>query len=150
MLHATGWSKETVNCNMSLTYWTPFLFPKNYESLILDIQLREVKAKIPLKGTSKVNIQTDTQIDTQTHTHMDKLTYRKHQPRGPILWKGWQQPITALELSLHNNQTVLMLCIIKFVKTVWVWFNKCHLVSFPLWYITLYKYTHAFFDPPEK
>ena len=23
----------------------------------------------------------------QTHTHMDKSTYRKHQPRGPMLWK---------------------------------------------------------------
>ena len=84
MLHATGWSKEIVNCNMSLTYWTPFLFPKNYESQkFLDIQLREVKAKIPLKGTSKVNRQTDKQTDK----NMDISTYRKHRPRGPMLWK---------------------------------------------------------------
>ena len=44
-------------------------------------------AKIRLKNNSKVNTQTDTQTDIQTHTHMKKSTYRKHQPRGPMLLK---------------------------------------------------------------
>ena len=47
-------------------HFFPLLFPKDSESLkILDIQLREVGAKLYLK---KVNKQTDTQTDT----HMDK------------------------------------------------------------------------------
>ena len=45
----------------------PLLFPKDSESLkILDIRLREVGAKRPLNGTSKVNRQTDRHTDTQT------------------------------------------------------------------------------------
>ena len=60
------------------------LFPKDSESVkILDIWLREVGAKRPLNGTSKVNRQTD----THTHRYMDKSTYRKHRPKGPMLWK---------------------------------------------------------------
>ena len=30
---------------------------------------------------------TNTHTDTHTHTHMDESTYRKHRPRGPMLWK---------------------------------------------------------------
>ena len=41
-------------------------------------------AKIPLNGTSKVNRQTDRQTKKQTYGH---LTYRKHRPTGPLLWK---------------------------------------------------------------
>ena len=59
---------------------------------MLDIRLREVGAKRHLNGIPKVNTQTDThthtQTDTQhrhTDTHMDKLTYGKHRPRGPML-----------------------------------------------------------------
>ena len=60
------------------------LFPKDSESLrILNIQLREVGAKIHLNGTSKV----DTRTNRQTNTHTDKSTYRKHRPRRPMLWK---------------------------------------------------------------
>ena len=65
-------------------HFFPLLFPKDSESLkILDIRLREVGAKRPLNGTSKVNRQTD----GQTHTQTDISTYRKHRPRGPMLWK---------------------------------------------------------------
>ena len=54
--------------------------PKHSESLkVLDIGLREVWAKRCLNGSSKVN--------THTDKHMGKLTYRKHQTRGPMLWK---------------------------------------------------------------
>ena len=48
---------------------------------IFDIRFREVGAKRPLNGTSKVNGQTN----RQTHRQMDKSTYRKHRPRGPML-----------------------------------------------------------------
>ena len=66
-------------------HFIPLLFPKDSESLkILDIRLREVWAKKRLHGTSKVNRQTDKQTDKQT----DILIYRKHQPRGPMLWKN--------------------------------------------------------------
>ena len=47
-----------------LDHFFPLLFPKDSESLkILDIRLREVGAKRPLNGTSKVNRQTDGQTD---------------------------------------------------------------------------------------
>ena len=53
-----------------LDHFFSLLFPKDSESLkILDIQLREVGAKIPLNGTSKVNRQTD----KQTHRRSFRL-----------------------------------------------------------------------------
>ena len=65
-------------------HFFPLLFPKDSESLkILDIRLREVGAKRRLNGTSKVNRRTHKHTDRQT----DISTYRKHQPRGPMLWK---------------------------------------------------------------
>ena len=52
--------------NKNVQMWDnffPLLFPKDSESLkILDIRLREVGAKRPLNGTSKVNTQTNKQI----------------------------------------------------------------------------------------
>ena len=73
--------------NKSVHIWDhlfPLLFPKDSGSLkILDIRLREVGAKRPLNGTSKVNRQTD----RRTHIQTDISTYRKHRPRGPMLWK---------------------------------------------------------------
>ena len=72
--------------NKNVPIWDhffPLLFPKDSESLkILDIRLREVGAKKCLNGTSKVNRRTDKQTDKQT----DISTYRKHRPRGPMLW----------------------------------------------------------------
>ena len=47
------------------------------------MQFQEVGAKRLLNGTSKGNRRTHGQTDTQ----MDNSTYRKHQPRGPMLWK---------------------------------------------------------------
>ena len=65
-----------------LDHFFPLIFPKDSESLkIFDILLREVEAKRPLNGTSKVNRQTHGQTDRQT----DISTYRKHRPRGPML-----------------------------------------------------------------
>ena len=50
----------------------PLLFPKDSESLkIFDIRLREVGAKRPLNGTSKVSRQTDGRTNTQTDGHLD-------------------------------------------------------------------------------
>ena len=64
-----------------LDHFFPLLFPKDFKSLkIFDIQLREVGAKRPLTGTSKVNRQTDKHTNKQTDTQMDILTYRKHRP----------------------------------------------------------------------
>ena len=88
------WRKKTFFCDAIFNnlkknvhiwdHFFPLLFPKDFESLkILDIRLWEVGAKIPLNGTSKVNKQTDTQTDVQT----DISTYRKHRPRGQMLWK---------------------------------------------------------------
>ena len=82
--------------NKNVHIWDHFfslLFPKDSESLkILDIRFQEVGAKRPLNGTSKVNRHTDGQTDRRTHTHTDrrtdKSTYRKHRPRGPMLWKS--------------------------------------------------------------
>ena len=137
-------------------HFFPFFSPKDYESLkILDIRLREVGAKRPLKKTKnqrrskkkmkkmeKKNFffarqiltifkqkcsylrpllsitfpqgfrtlknighptsgsegkktvkrylkseQTHGQTDTRTDGQTDKSTYRKHRPRGPMLWK---------------------------------------------------------------
>ena len=64
------------------------LFPKDSESLkFLDNRLWEVGAKRRLNRTSKLNRQTDRRTDTQTDRQTDILTYRKHWPRRPILWK---------------------------------------------------------------
>ena len=49
----------------------------------MEIRLRDVGAKRRLNGTLKVNRHTD----TQTHGRTDISTYRKHRPRGPMLWK---------------------------------------------------------------
>ena len=59
-----------------LDHFFPLLFPKDSESQkIFDIRLREVGAKRPLNGTSKVNRQTDRQThgqtDGQTDGHFD-------------------------------------------------------------------------------
>ena len=69
-------------------HFFPLLFPKDSESLkILVIRLREVGAKRPLNGTSKW---TDTHTDRRTDGQTDISTYRKHRPRGPMLWKYTQ------------------------------------------------------------
>ena len=69
-------------------HFVPFFSPKDSESLkILDIWLWEVGAKRRLNGTSKVNRRTDGHTDTQTDRQTDILTYRKHRPRGQMLWK---------------------------------------------------------------
>ena len=88
--------------NKNVQIWDhffPLLFPKDSKSLkILDIRLREVGANRRLNSTSKVNRQTDRrtektdrktdrQMDRQTDKQKDKSTYRKHWPRGPMLWK---------------------------------------------------------------
>ena len=65
-----------------------YFSPKDSESLkILDIQLQEVGAKGPLNGTSKVSRHTDGHTDRRTHGQTAISTYRKHRPRGPMLWK---------------------------------------------------------------
>ena len=66
--------RQFANKNVHIyDHFFPLLFPKDSESLkILDIQLREMGAKRPLNGTSKVNRHTD----TRTHGHMDRRTFR--------------------------------------------------------------------------
>ena len=57
-------------------HFFPLLFPKDSESVkILDIRLREVGAKRPLNGTSKVNRHTD--------GHTDRRTFRLIESIGP-------------------------------------------------------------------
>ena len=69
--------------NKNVHIWDHFfllLFPKDSESVkILDIQLREVGAKRPLNGTSKVNRRTDGQTDGRT----DRRTNRLIESIGP-------------------------------------------------------------------
>ena len=79
-------------------HFFPLLFPKDSESLkILDIRLREVGAKRPLNGTSKVNRQTEGQTDGQT----DGRTFRLIESIGPEgrcfeNWtKGWKYSVKA-------------------------------------------------------
>ena len=52
--------------------------------LVLIDPVWEVGAKRHINDTSKSE-QTDRQTDTHTDTLMDKSTYRKHRPRGPML-----------------------------------------------------------------
>ena len=60
-------------------HFFPLLFPKDSESLkILDIRLREVGAKRPLNGTSKVNTQTNKQTDIWTFRLIESIG-----PEGP-------------------------------------------------------------------
>ena len=57
-------------------HFFPLLFPKDSESLkILDIRLREVEAKRPLNGTSKVKThrQTDRQTDRRTNRLVESI-----------------------------------------------------------------------------
>ena len=83
-------------------HFFPLLFPKDSESLkILDIRFWEVGAKRLLNGTSKVTRQTDTHTDTHTETHMDKSTYRKHRPRGPMLWKYFREAKLVTGFQSH-------------------------------------------------
>ena len=86
----------------------PLLFPKDSESLrLLDIQLWEVWAKRRLNGTSKVNKRTDGQTERRKHRRSDILTYRKHQPRGPMLWKykisSWMLKLKCRDQLIRNH-----------------------------------------------
>ena len=92
----------------------PLLFPKDSESLkILDIRLREVGAKRRLNGTSKVNRQTDTQTHRPTDRQTDILNYRKHRPRGPMLWE---------KKNLRGPPLVLTIYSILSFLCFWNWF----------------------------
>ena len=84
-LFLRGDFRKFLNKNVHVwDHFFPLLFPKDSESLkILDIRLWEVGAKRRLNGTSKVDRHTDRRTDRRT----DKSTYRKHRPRGPMLWK---------------------------------------------------------------
>ena len=88
--------------NKNVQIWDhffPLLFAKDSESLkILDIWCREVGAKRRLNCTSKVNRRTDGRTEGQTDTQTDILTYRKHRPRGPMLWKS-QKAFCLLKYS---------------------------------------------------
>ena len=75
--HFRQFSKKNVHI---WDHFFPLLFPKDSESLkTWDIQIREVGAKRPLNGTSKVNRQTDRQTNRQTH----RRTFRLIESIGP-------------------------------------------------------------------
>ena len=81
----------------SFQIWDHFfqlLFPKDSKYLkSLDIGLWKVGPKRPLNGVRKC----DGQTHKQTHKHTDISTYKKHRPRGPMLWK-WLKYMDALSL----------------------------------------------------
>ena len=84
------------------------LFPKDSKSLtILDIPLLEVGAKRCLNGTSKSE-----QTDRQTDNHSNKLNYRKHRPRGPMLWKlcFYAKALLCFLCNLILNKALVCLC----------------------------------------
>ena len=86
-------------------HFFPLLFPKDSESLkILDIRLREVGAKWCLNGTSKVSTRTNRRTDGQTDRRTDISTYRKHPPRGPMLWKCMNE-FFVLSSSFPRKET---------------------------------------------
>ena len=97
-------------------HFFPLLFPKDSESLkILDIRLREVGAKRPL------NRRTDRHTDTRT----DISNYRKHRPRGPMLWKqeigiGCLGFVTITEENLKRES-----CCLREVLNKLGWLDLC-------------------------
>ena len=106
----------------------PLIFPKDSESLeILDIQLGEVGAKRPLNGTSKVN--------RHTNTHMDILTWRKHRPRGPMLWK-WSVINGATPSSSCNLYLLLKILPISRCEPyfLFIW-HKINRMVHQLWWL---------------
>ena len=122
------------------TPFFPLLFPKDSQFLkILDIRLW---AKRQLNGTSKVNRQTH----RRTHRQTDISTYRKHRPRGPMLWKDNIQrfyfPWNLLKLK---NQAKITQNKPYFTKITLVWFKVKIYVKTSL---TLYKLTST--DYMEK
>ena len=89
-----GWTKNTQKSFNFFFNFFPLLFHKDSKSLkILDIWLWEVGAKRRLNNISKLNRQTDGRTDTQTDRQTDILTYRKHRPRGPMLWNSVKRPL---------------------------------------------------------
>ena len=79
--------------NKNVQMWDhffPLLFPKDSESLkILDIWLREVGAKRPLNGTSKVNRQTDTQTDIWTNRLIESIGPEGRCFENPAYGRDW-------------------------------------------------------------
>ena len=65
-----------------LDHFFPLLFPKNSESLkILDIQLREVEAKRPLNGTSKVKKKWE-----KKKTFLLRGDFRQFSNKNVLIW----------------------------------------------------------------
>ena len=117
-------------------HFFPLLFPKDSESLkILDIRLREVGAKRPLNGTSKVNGQTNRQTDRQTDRHTDRRTFWLIESIGPegrcfenSIWKCSAFPshselkyarCRTIFFSMHFTQIYCPLLFWREVFTAW-------------------------------
>ena len=93
-----------------LDHFFSLLFPKDSESLkILDIRLREVGAKRPLNGTSKVNRQTDRQTDRRT----DRRTFQLIESIGP---EG---------RCFENLESALMICKVAHIFKRYVTSHDC-------------------------
>ena len=120
-----------------LDHFCPLLFPKDSESLkILDIRLREVGAKRPLNGTSKVNRQTH----RRTHKHTDRRTFRLIESIGPEgrcfenhinverwVWLKWMEKKMAelcMKCIFHKRFFVIFvipICIVSSVFLASLW-----------------------------
>ena len=90
----SGDFRQFSNKNVHIWYhFFPLLFPKDFESLkILDIRLREVGAKRPLNGTSKVNRQTHTRTHTRTFQLIESIG-----PEGRCFEKWeWKSLVTII------------------------------------------------------
>ena len=87
-----------------LDHFFPLLFPKDSISLkIFDIRLREVGAKRPLNGTSKVNRQTH----RRTEKHTDRRTFRLIESIGPE-GRCFENLFTPLYISKTFNIPFIM------------------------------------------
>ena len=94
-------------------------------------------AKRRLNDTSKVN--------TQTNTQTDISTYRKHRPRGPMLWKRQPQKVRVLAWPLpsgkpwswcHPNNPIIYLpkgVWDKWPKSKYQNFKSTHWFSYKIW-----------------
>ena len=110
------------------------LFPKDSESLkIFDIRLWEKGAKRPLNGASKVN----RHRDKQTHTHMAISTYRKHRPRGPMLWK----------LNMASMWPWVTKKLLKWEKEKNIFFHSLLILSTFLWKCNFFDSTRTELSP---
>ena len=85
----------------------PLLFPKDSKSKNIGHPTLGSGGTKTVKWYLKSE---QTHRQTNKHTHMDISTYRKHQARGPMLWKTSQESQNAALRILHQL-SMLSMCL---------------------------------------